>query len=65
MTSMDNNSMELSVQANSYGFLLLNELSYPGWKAYLDGQQTRVWRANYLFRAIEIPPGKPRGRVSL
>jgi uncharacterized protein YbaR (Trm112 family) len=52
-----NNSIQLSVQASSYGFLLLNELSYPGWKAYLDGHQVRVWRANYLFRAIEIPPG--------
>jgi uncharacterized protein YbaR (Trm112 family) len=53
-----NNSIQLSVVANSYGFLVLNELSYPGWKAYLDGRRVRVWRANYLFRAIEIPPGE-------
>ena len=36
----------------------MNELSYPGWNAYLDGQRTRVWRANYLFRVIEVPPGE-------
>ena len=52
-----NGSTKLDVRARSYGFLLLNELSYPGWTAYLDGQRVRVWRANYLFRAVEIPPG--------
>ena len=55
--SRTNGSTKLDVRARSYGFLLLNELSYPGWTAYLDGQRVRVWRANYLFRAVEIPPG--------
>lgn len=56
--SRSNNTVRLQVRAASYGFLLLNELSYPGWNAYLDGQRTRVWRANYLFRAIEVPSGE-------
>ncbi len=56
--SRTNNTLHLQVRAASYGFLLLNELSYPGWNAYLDGQRTRVWRANYLFRAIEVSPGE-------
>lgn len=54
----DTDGVRFAVQADSYGFLLLNELSYPGWNAYLDGRRTRVWRANYLFRAIEISPGE-------
>lgn len=58
IASRTNNRIELSVQANSYGFLLLNEISYPGWNAYLDGAPARVWQANYLFRAVEIPPGE-------
>ena len=58
VVSRNDNSTRLTVRADSYGFLVLNELSYPGWNAYLDGQRTRVWRANYLFRAIEIPPGE-------
>lgn len=57
-TSRSNNSVRLQVRSTSYGFLLLNELSYPGWNGYVDGQKTRVWRANYLFRAIEVPPGE-------
>ncbi len=53
-----NNKVQLEVHAYSSGFLLLNELSYPGWNAYLDGKQVKVWRANYLFRAIEVSPGE-------
>ena len=53
-----NNKVQLAVHATSSGFLLLNEISYPGWNAYLDGKQVRVWRANYLFRAIEVSPGE-------
>ncbi|MHB8993355.1 MAG: YfhO family protein, partial [Chloroflexota bacterium] len=56
--SRSNNTLRLQVRAASYGFLLLNELSYPGWNAYLDGQRIRVWRANYLFRAVEVPSGE-------
>ncbi|HEX9015363.1 MAG TPA: YfhO family protein, partial [Chloroflexota bacterium] len=52
------NSLSLSVSTASPGFLLLNELSYPGWNAYVDGRRVTVWRANYLFRAIEVPPGE-------
>ncbi|MGI5837321.1 MAG: YfhO family protein, partial [Chloroflexota bacterium] len=57
ISSQSHNSIRLEVRASLPGFLVLNELSYPGWNAYVDGQRTRVWRANYLFRAIEISPG--------
>jgi len=58
IVARSNNAVQLSVHAASSGFLLLNELSYPGWNAYLDGKQVKVWRANYLFRAIEVSPGE-------
>jgi hypothetical protein len=31
---------------------------YPGWNAYVDGARTRIYRANYLFRAIVVPAGR-------
>ena len=52
-----NNTVRLRVNALSPGFLLLNEISYPGWNAYIDGQRSTVWRANYLFRAVQVSPG--------
>jgi hypothetical protein len=37
--------------------LFLNDTYYPGWKAYVDGRETKIYRANYIFRAIEFPAG--------
>ncbi|MBX9694249.1 MAG: YfhO family protein, partial [Cyanobacteria bacterium] len=40
------------------GYLVLTDTNYPGWKAYLDGQEVPILKANYLFRAVSIPEGK-------
>ena len=31
---------------------------YPGWKAYVDGEEKEILRANYLFRSVLIEPGE-------
>ena len=40
------------------GFLVLNDSYFPGWRAWVDGQETPIIRANYLFRAVALPPGQ-------
>jgi hypothetical protein len=40
------------------GFLYVSDTYYPGWKAYVNGKETPIYRANLAFRAIEIPIGK-------
>jgi hypothetical protein len=37
--------------------LVLTDTFFPGWKAHVDGVQTHIARANYLFRAVPIPAG--------
>ena len=31
---------------------------YPGWKAYVNGKEERILKANYLFQAIEVKEGR-------
>lgn len=39
------------------GILVLSDTFYPGWKAFVDGEEKRILRANHVFRAVEIPVG--------
>ena len=37
------------------GLLVLSEVFDPDWKAYVNGKEAPIYRANHLFRAVEIP----------
>jgi hypothetical protein len=51
------NRVELRVKSRVGGWLLLSDVYYPGWHAEVDGTRVRVLRADYVFRAVEVPPG--------
>jgi hypothetical protein len=53
-----NNCLQLFVKAKEDSFLVLSDTYFPGWKAYIDGNPVKIFRANYNFRAVSIPPGK-------
>jgi len=39
--------------------LVLSEVYYPaGWKAYIDGKETEILKANYILRSVVVPPGE-------
>ena len=38
--------------------LFVSDSFYPGWEVYLDGVQSKIYRANYTFRAVIIPHGE-------
>jgi len=51
------NKVIIKTSCNQAGFLFLSDTYYPGWKAYIDGKLTKIYRANFLFRAIVLPKG--------
>lgn len=53
-----NNYFKFRVKTNRAALLVLSEIWYPDWKAYVDGIEFEVYRANYCFRAVEIPKGE-------
>jgi len=55
---VDSDRMEISVAAESNSFLVTSDIYYPGWRAYIDGKQTRLYRTDYAIRGVFIPPGE-------
>lgn len=52
------NNISFSTNSTSSNLLYLSDNFYPGWKAFVDGTQTKIYRANYSFRAVKVPGGK-------
>jgi len=50
--------MGVRTQATSESLLITSDSYFPGWEATVDGKPTRIYRANYVLRAVKVPPGK-------
>lgn len=51
---------EVEVEADSPdgGWVVLNDIWHPWWVAEIDRMPAPMLRANVLFRAVEVPPGR-------
>lgn len=52
------NRVRVKTNAGPAGFLVLADIWYPGWRCTVDGHETKLYRADYLFRAVELPEGE-------
>ncbi len=55
--SIKNGNIKMQVSSDSGGYLVLSESYYPGWKAYVDGVETVVYRTNNILNGIVVPRG--------
>jgi hypothetical protein len=47
------------VRATGSNLLFLSEIYYPvSWHAYVDGNEVPIYKANFAFRAVLVPPGE-------
>jgi hypothetical protein len=52
------NKSTFLIETECAGYLVFSEPYFPGWRASIDGKATKTFRANYLFSAIKVGPGK-------
>ena len=50
--------IRLKTATGASGLLVLSEVYYPAWKAYVDGERVPLYRADYLLRAVPVPAGE-------
>lgn len=58
ITAYESDRIELRVEADAPGLLMLSEVYYPAWKAYVNGGRSPVYVADYLLRAVPVTAGK-------
>jgi hypothetical protein len=58
VSSVSPNHRSYTVTGNpTDDYMFMAETWYPGWVAYVDGKETPVLRADYVFMAVELPAG--------
>ena len=55
-----NDSVELEVELDGQGLLVLTEQHFPGWRVEVAGVERELLRADSIFRAVALPAGTSR-----
>ncbi len=58
VTHFSAHRLAVGVEADAPAMLVVAQLFYPSWHAYVDEAHVPLWRANYAFQAVQVPPGK-------
>jgi hypothetical protein len=56
--SYRNNSSEIKVSTDKDGIFVASESSYPGWKAFVDGKEVKLLKADLVLRAVALKAGE-------
>ncbi len=56
--SYGHTAVSLAVDSPDGGHVVLNDVWHPWWQGEIDGKPAQVLRANAIFRAIRVPPGR-------
>ena len=60
VTKYEPQRIELQTRNTQPGLLVLSEMYYRGWEAWVDGQRVPVERVNYVLRGLAVPAGEHR-----
>jgi hypothetical protein len=59
-----NTDIEIEADAPGGGYVVLNDVWHPWWRATVDGKPVEILKANVIFRAVVVPPGRHVVRFS-
>ena len=51
------NRVEIEATMENDGFLVLSDIYYPGWKAYVNDTQADIYPTNYMLRSLYLTQG--------
>jgi hypothetical protein len=57
VTAYAPNRVRLRARMSCRGMVVLSDTYYPGWKAFVDGRETRIWEAYGSVRGVVVEAG--------
>ncbi len=61
---INNSKIDILTDTKSRKFLVLSDIYYPGWHAYIDNIETKIIKTNLILRGVLIPAGKHKVRFN-
>lgn len=53
-----NDSLKFKIRADGETWVVVSNSFFPGWRAYVDGQETKLYYANYVYQGIKVSAGE-------
>jgi hypothetical protein len=60
ITSYEPNRISAQVHTSASGLVVMSEMFYPGWRATVNGKESRIYKVDYLLRGIVVPAGESK-----
>ncbi|HEX7617449.1 MAG TPA: YfhO family protein, partial [Verrucomicrobiae bacterium] len=60
----ENQSVQAEIEAAEPSLVVLSQTWYHNWRAYVDGHETPLLRANHAFQALQVPAGRHQIRLA-
>ena len=58
ITRYEPNQIDIEVETDTQTLLVLSEMYYPaGWRAFIDGEETEIYKTNHALRSIVVSEG--------
>ena len=57
IATYSSNRIEIDTNSLDTNLLFLSDNYFPGWKAFVDGREVPIYRADFTFRAISVEKG--------
>jgi hypothetical protein len=57
ITRYEPDLIRLDVRTGAPGLVVLSEVYYPGWRAYVDEKPATLYVADHVLRAVAVPAG--------